>query len=547
MQYSDSERIFSDVRHLDLDIDNETLVKECRSGDRDAMSILYSRFAPRMLRVISRYVSDRDSSKDILHDGFIAAFTRIDTLRQPENLEFWLATIMKNLSLKFLQAQSVNSILEEIPETIEEPPLEDILDFATLESLIRKLPEGYRKVFRLAVLEGKTHKEISEILGIAPNSSSSQLFHAKVLLRRLIRDYQLSAGLISLLLLIVASGLLFISRKADDIPTSDRIASESGQKTPESRSDGRNHHRSVATTARSVNGSSESCENETYVSPTLSDNDSLVETDSVGVQSSSGELGEPVKTPLQSVEEHHDNASYRPYVGQTHDVAKGKGWSAGILFDPGMISFSGASSDMLGDSSIGHDPIPPQDPENDKDSERAKSPGISRDVASILGRAPHSHHLPISFALTAEKRFSSWFGLESGLGYSYLHTDFELNNASSTCHWNYLEIPLKANFYANSSSRLKFYGSLGGRVAVPVYSYAHIAPNPFIRSGSFNSKTVWSVGGSVGVAFSLSKRVDIFVEPTLRYNFPQDAAIPNIWTDDEPWSISIPIGFRFSW
>ncbi len=66
---------------------------------------------------------------------------------------------MKNLSLKYLQAQTVTSILEEIPDTVEEPEIDDIIDFATLESLIQKLPEGYQKVFRLAVLENKSHKE----------------------------------------------------------------------------------------------------------------------------------------------------------------------------------------------------------------------------------------------------------------------------------------------------------------------------------------------------------------------------------------------------
>ncbi len=99
-----------------VDIDNATLVEECKAGDREAMSILYTRFAPRMLHVISRYVRNEEDAHDILHDGFIAAFTRLDSLRDTDRVEYWLATIMKNLSLKFLQSQNVAAILEEIPE-----------------------------------------------------------------------------------------------------------------------------------------------------------------------------------------------------------------------------------------------------------------------------------------------------------------------------------------------------------------------------------------------------------------------------------------------
>lgn len=81
-----------------LQIDNRTLVEECIRGDREAMSLFYTRFAPRMLGVIRRYVPERGDAEDILHDGFIVAFTRLDSLRDFDRVDYWLATIMKNLS-----------------------------------------------------------------------------------------------------------------------------------------------------------------------------------------------------------------------------------------------------------------------------------------------------------------------------------------------------------------------------------------------------------------------------------------------------------------
>ncbi|MDE6290789.1 MAG: sigma-70 family RNA polymerase sigma factor [Muribaculaceae bacterium] len=538
------------MRHLDLDIDNQTLVEECRSGDRDAMSILYTRFAPRMLHVITRYVSDRDSAHDILHDGFIAAFTRIDSLRDPEHIEFWLATIMKNLSLKYLQAQTVTSILEEIPDIVEEPEIDDILDFATLETLVRQLPEGYQKVFRLAVFEGKSHKEISEILGIAPNSSSSQLFHAKIRMRELIKDYKLRVGLLSLLLLIACSGLLFISRRADKLHAPDPVSADARhRKQSPSIHQVAVHLKNInvahITTAVTVMADPNTEEYEHTEVPVGPESQYRIESDSVEESSLSGK---PEILPAKPHKDDYGSVCDILSADMPRKSHKDKGWSAGISFDPGIARFNSiAARDEASNPPVNNPPGPSHGTDDDKVLTQARIPRINEDMESSLGSAPHRHHLPVSFAITAEKHLSSWLGLESGVGYSYLHTDFERYKEPSTCHWHYIEIPLKVNLYAYTSPRIKLYGSLGGRIAIPVHSYAKISTNPYVHSGTFRSKTVWSVGVSAGAAFSLSKKLDLFIEPTIRYHLPQECTIPNIWTDDEPWSISIPIGLRFNW
>lgn len=256
---------------------------------------------------------------------------------------------------------------------------------------------------------------------------------------------------------------------------------------------------------------------------------------------------------MKHPENDYGNGNDRLFADLQRKKASEKEWSAGISFDPGMVSFNGIfKSDMsswdhtLNDPDT-NNPGPSHGSEEKGPTAWAGMPRVAEDMESFLGSAPRRHHLPISFAITAEKHFSSWLGLESGIAYSYLHTDFERYKEPSTCHWHYLEIPLKVNLYVYTSPHFKVYGSFGGRVSIPVYSYAQIAPNLPIHSGRFNSKTVWSAGGSIGAAFHLSKRVDLFIEPTLRYHFPQECRLPNIWTDDKPWSISVPIGFRFNW
>ncbi len=121
---------------------------------------------------------------------------------------------------------------------------------------------------------------------------------------------------------------------------------------------------------------------------------------------------------------------------------------------------------------------------------------------------------------------------------------------NATCQWHYLEVPLKMNLYAYQSDKFSIYGSAGGRVAIPVYSNGTVhtmGHSGAYDIGSLEPKPVWSAGVSVGFSYRLSKRLNLFLEPSLQYHFPQDAKVPNIWTDDEPWSFSIPIGVRFSW
>ena len=195
-------------------IDNRSLLEECRRGDREALSLLYTRFAPKMLGVIRRFVPDGEDAEDILHDGFIVAMTRLDQLRDPDYIERWLATIMRNLALRFLHEQDISTMLDEMPEMMDSPELDGFIDLDTLESLIKKLPDGYQKVFRLAVLENKSHKEIGKILGIAPNSSSSQLFHARKMMQKLITEYRLQTG-IFVITGVIATGVLLLWRGAD--------------------------------------------------------------------------------------------------------------------------------------------------------------------------------------------------------------------------------------------------------------------------------------------------------------------------------------------
>ena len=175
-------------------MNKKELIELCKKGDKQALSWLYQAYADKMTKICLHYVTDKQIAQDLLHDGFIIIFASIDSLHSPEKLEHWMGTIMKNISLRYIKQRNLMATisLEEIGENenpIDTFPFNDFPSYKAILSMIESLPEGYGKVFKLAVLEGLSHKEISLLLNIAPHSSSSQLSRAKNMLRKLISQY----------------------------------------------------------------------------------------------------------------------------------------------------------------------------------------------------------------------------------------------------------------------------------------------------------------------------------------------------------------------
>lgn len=170
----------------------ETLVERARQGDTDAWSTLYQAYAGPMKGVCIRLLGRRDeAAEDLVHDAFLLAFADIGKLRNPQRFGQWLTSIVTHLTLQYLErrrrhpslplADLPPDLLSSFYETTDPAPLPTGDE---LMKLVEELPEGYRQVFRMAVIEKLPHAEIARRLGIAPHSSSSQLHRAKALLRK---------------------------------------------------------------------------------------------------------------------------------------------------------------------------------------------------------------------------------------------------------------------------------------------------------------------------------------------------------------------------
>ncbi|WP_337044093.1 RNA polymerase sigma factor [Emticicia sp. 17c] len=158
------------------------LVAACLQNNRVAQRTLYDRYKRAMYTLAYRLTGDFDDANDVLQDAFLDIFRKLETYRAEATLGAWIKTIVVRKAYQKLQKPKQWELIEEITE-------DSMIDWGSaidaeyLEKAIQSLPEGFRMVFILIEVEGYSHKETAEILGISEGTSKSQLFHAKKKLR----------------------------------------------------------------------------------------------------------------------------------------------------------------------------------------------------------------------------------------------------------------------------------------------------------------------------------------------------------------------------
>lgn len=170
----------------------QALIESCCKGDTRAQKALYKAFAPRMYAVCLRYARDRDEAQDFLQEGFIKAFTHIGSFNGQGSFEGWLRRIVVRTAIDQLRRQK--NIRQQLsidePDAMELPDtaISDELSLEYLQRIVQELPAGYRIVFNLFAIEGYSHREIGEQLGITEATSRSQYTRAKAALQRRIYE-----------------------------------------------------------------------------------------------------------------------------------------------------------------------------------------------------------------------------------------------------------------------------------------------------------------------------------------------------------------------
>ena len=560
--YVDRDRMFP--------MDIEKLIEQGRRGDETALRGLYRTYYQRMARICQRIVGDRRVAEELSHDAFLLAFAKMDSLRNPRRFESWLTSITTNVALRYKQRHqeptmlSLSTLTEE--ELAQETMPEDDKPLPTMAELmeaVNALPKGYGQVFRLAVIEEMSHKEIAEIMGIATHSSSSQLARAKKVLQKSLAHYWL------LWLLPLLLPITYFFLQTDNLPEEHKPVVTKQDELTESPI-----KKSVIPDTQR-----EKTHRQARVSIVRKKTDSIALTDTIRIDIVPRDTTIIIQDEKSQPDPDHKKDTYIADLLPEKPIEvkdKQKRWSMDLSYNGSMGEqnvnhpFVFTETEMIDVTSD----VPPVR-SFDKWSEYAealKSGIFEGDYmtqqilmkialnnaalpgSDIIERMTH-HYIPITFSLALKYRLNNRFGWEAGLSYSRLKSESEIGaNGNSireqqTIH--YLGIPLKGSYNIYNVRRWNLYGNLGVKMEIPVY--APLNTNYYINGtmelsnkSTLHAPLQWSFGTGLGLQYNLTPNIGFFAEPSLQYYFPTGSSIETYHTE-HPCVFSLPLGIRLTW
>ncbi|WP_282134817.1 RNA polymerase sigma factor [Seonamhaeicola maritimus] len=175
------------------------LIENCKINDTKAQGELYKLFSNKLFSICLKYSRNYAEAEDNLQDAFLTIFNKIEQYKHKGSFEGWLKRITVNTALQRYRNEKVFDIINEnVIEDVEIEVDEDVFSLDFLLKIIQELPDRYRLVFNLYVLDGYSHKDIADMLSINVGTSKSNLARARQILKQNIEDYKLSRSLQSL-------------------------------------------------------------------------------------------------------------------------------------------------------------------------------------------------------------------------------------------------------------------------------------------------------------------------------------------------------------
>lgn len=505
-------------------IDKKLLVTACQAGDREAQGLLYTTYRRKMMKIIRQYVADYNMAQDIMHDGFLIILSQIHSLRNPESLDYWMATIMKNLAIHTISQIEFTDILKEQEDEGDED-IDSNLSYDELMALIQQLPNGYQTVFRLAVLEGKSHKEIADMLGISAKTSASQLARAKEKLRVLIIEHRKAAGLLALLFLVI--GITHISKN--------QITEDSNNRITENSKDRRIEQPNNRTTEQLNNQT-------TYIAQNLPNphNEApMIATDTLHTESETLANDEKAHETADIATHPNDTIKDTQPVEQAeHILTSDRG--AGPMARPHRNTWNvNFSSNALGfefgsNNSVGNGMMADQDP-----NYNGGHTDTEKQTTSV-------HHLmPITLGVRFSKDVSERWTMETGVQYSLLRTSITKTNGSwsntEDIKAHFLSLPIAAKYRFLQWKKANAYALGGMSIDIPVG--ASTSEETTAEHSKLRYPLSFSVDTGIGFDYQISPTTSLFIQPSLNYHIMRKSEQPILWQDN-PLSFDLPIGIR---
>lgn len=171
----------------------DELIQGCLRRERNAQKLLYDTYSSKMYGLCYRYVKDSMEAEDVLVTSFMKIFQKIDQFKNQGSFEGWIRRIVVNEALTCLRRKRTMYLETELEQVDHDPnyqTLSDHLEEEDLLQLVKELPTGYRIVFNMYAIDGYSHKEIAESLGISENTSKSQLSRARTYLQKVLKEHE---------------------------------------------------------------------------------------------------------------------------------------------------------------------------------------------------------------------------------------------------------------------------------------------------------------------------------------------------------------------
>lgn len=546
-------------------MDIETLIDRAKAKEPQALETLYKMYFPKMMGVCVKIIkTDNDIARDLVHDAFILAFASIRSLRSPERFGEWMTTIVRNVALKYLGRKERENIIslctlsQDNEQLADHTSADSIVNRQDIIDIIDLLPYGYGRVFRLAVIEGYSHKEIADMLGIEPHSSSSQLSRAKAMLRRMMQSRFLAVILV-FILAIPTYWFFFYEKSA-----SPELAKNRGVKKIKGTAPRPEHAKRQ--------DANEASERQQTVTSTADHNnneiDKVIVADSIHIVDIERQYTQTTETAEDSVVLQPDLPGN--FLTMSNESRKKRRWNLLAIGSAGPAVAQNIYKIFATKSNGGIEGEAPTIPEYiDTWEDYAlylhikEHDGTPMDTMAMMEIATHNngeiierehHDRPITFGISLNKALSDRWSIETGVQYSILKSKFTMGNdgyyVGKDQRLHYLGVPLRLSYRFIDYKRLSAYGTAGVSLNIPLYGkveskYVVDGTSIYAEDWHITPPLQWSTGISVGVQYNVLPNISLYVEPTLYWHIPNGSSTHTIWTE-RPFMFSSPFGVRFT-
>lgn len=551
----------------------EKILEKVKAGDTDALKIIYERYSPMMRSIcFSITKEDEDTINDLVQDAFVLTYYSLSKLKDNSKFKEWCAAITKNTALKHLEKKSklqtisFSSIMDEELEVEGALQTDSLLHENDILELINSLPTGYGKVFRMSVIEGFSHKEIADKLGIEPHSSSSQLARAKAMLRNMI-DKRALAAISIILISIPLCKYLFWKKTVEEkkLPTAN-VERKNNNKIdkPELESISSQTNRYVANTFITKKKQIREISLDSIVKSNEWKNEDTIRNIAIIIEERDTTLSDTTSMFIPQIENYIVADTTRHKKNKWQFLATG---SLGSALAQNVYKLIASNNNGLPDPD-GPTPIIPNEISTWEDYykhlQQKEHEGMSADTLALMTIAKHNsgkiveheqHDKPITFGISLTKNIGKNWSLGTGIQYSLLKSNFTLGegeyfiNRVQKVH--YLGIPLSTSYKWFNSKNWSAYSSAGIIFNIPMYGknneqYVTGTTVPYKDSWHFTPSVQWSVGVGTGLQYNFAPNWSMYLEPSFNWYIPNGSTVHTIWTE-HPFSISVPFGIRFTW